>query len=142
MKPILMSVRDRWATGLMDLSKSHEFRKTEVPTGTTVVVYRSGAAEQRGIVGTFVAGEVTNGIASFLWPRVARPGITLDELKAYGEFAPGCQRQLWSIEATDVRRFWQPLPLSSIGVIKAPQSWQWTTDEMVARLREMNEVPF
>ncbi len=137
MKPILMSIKQEYADQIMDGTKTVEYRKRPIASGATVVVYRSGTENQRGIVGTFVAGGSTFGTPEHLYLNGLVSGISLTDLQAYAMCSP-----LYRIEIEQVEKFWKPLPLSAIGVDRAPQSWQWTTGEMVARLREMAEVPF
>jgi predicted transcriptional regulator len=133
-RAILMSIRPQFANGILDGSKTCEFRTR--PCGRQgdewpgyLVVYRSGPAEQRGIVAVCDITAVTSGLAGEVWRGAARPGITEGALAVYADGG-----EVWRFDLGRVRRLTAPVPLAEVGITSAPQSWRYLPMNDVAKL--------
>jgi predicted transcriptional regulator len=114
---ILMSLRPRYAEGILSGTKTYELRrrKPSFPVGSRVVVYSSAPLQR--LLGTFESGQVHEATPEGIWKLVsAQAGIDRAEFDAY--FA-GCDRA-YAIEVKSPRRL-APRPLR----FRPPQSYQF-----------------
>lgn len=133
---VVMSIRPAFANRLIiDQTKLWEWRTRPLPDGVKqVIVYRSGASGQRGLIGEFyvhlqrkwTAQEILDGLGPKGWGTAdVHPalGISLADLARY---AGGWGRPIWGIAPRrPVFAYDAPRPLSKLGFDRAPQSWRY-----------------
>jgi predicted transcriptional regulator len=127
-RPIALSVKPRHANNILAGTKTWEYRKNGFDTGTTVLMYRSGKVDQRGLVAAWQVGDVISGTPTDHVAEVGeKGGVTVDELT---EYARG--RLVWRHQVTHLSPFPEPLPLSRLYAPTfdgPPQAWRYAPDD-------------
>lgn len=132
-RPIVRSVRPRFANQIIAGTKTHELWKTPIASGTDVLVYRSRAADQRGIVGWFTAGECTSGtpVDHMAVLSSEEAGLSLYDLVDY---AGGPTRVMYRVAILSFVPLLPVAPLSVLGITSSPQAWCYAPEDWAARL--------
>lgn len=122
---ICMSIRKEWAAKILDGEKVIEVRKSApfVHVGEPIKVYLYETKSSGGagaIVGEFVCPKVHHFNALSQRRRWdAMCGLTPEQLAEY----QGKARELCGWEVTEPRRYAKAVPLKTLGLYAAPQSW-------------------
>ena len=124
-RTVLLSIRPRFASAILDGSKTYELRRRfpSVLPGTLVLLYAS--TPTMAVVGSFVTAEIKRAPTGEIWSALKQVlALEPDEYSAYlSPLTHGV-----AIEATQVRRFREPLPLaelrSGLG-LEPPQSFRY-----------------
>lgn len=137
---LLLSVRPRFAHGLLSGTKTAEIRRRfpEVPAGMTVLIYSS--SPEKAILGTMRARRVVRSNADDIWRDYAKViGIERTELLDYLEGASKC-----SVLELDSPDLWsRPVQLTELrGAlnIEPPQSFRYLTGRQLARLVSLDKT--
>lgn len=124
-RPLLMSLRPRFAEAILDGSKSVELRRTRVSAtpGTMIIIYASSPV--MSVVGTATLAAVHTAKASTLWRKHRlHLGLTRREFDDYlsGTETASC------LSVTDPQRLDNPLQLAWLrghATFQPPQSYRY-----------------
>lgn len=137
---ILLSVRPRFATAIMDGAKTVELRRTRMHTqaGATVLLYSSSPT--RAVMATAILEGIEEGTPRNLWSRFkSAVGVTRQELDDYFTGAD----HGYALKLRDVRVLDSPFTLEEmrwrVG-LEPPQSFRYISPEQVARLTRTEGV--
>lgn len=137
LRPLLVSLRPRFAEAILDGSKTVELRRTKVsaPPGTLLVLYSSSPV--MAVVGVATLADRDTASPPTIWRRHrGKVGLSQAEFSAY--FAGAEQATALSITAP--RALEEPLPLALLRkgcTFQPPQSYRYLTDEDPAPLTEL-----
>jgi predicted transcriptional regulator len=138
-RPIVLSVKLRHANNILAGTKTWEYRKTGFDAGTTVLMYRSGKADQRGLVAAWRVGDVISGTAADHWTEIGTAGgVDAVELAHYAG-----DRLVWRHQVTHLSVFPETLTLARLygtGPASAPQSWRFAPEDWAEWLGLKTEV--
>ena len=132
---VVMSIRAVYADQILAGTKCWEFRRQPLPYDvTTVLVYRSGDPEGRGIVGQFTAGPgdttTPRGLIGHAASRGYRMGQTDPRYGICGtdlaKYAGGADRPIVAIPVLHPVRYAQAVPLAAFGWERPAQSWRYS----------------
>jgi predicted transcriptional regulator len=149
-KTVVMSIRDAYADQILAGTKVWEFRRQPLPYDvTTVLVYRSGDPEGRGIVGHFTACPGDNTTARSLIGSAASRGHRMGQADPrYGitgtglaKYAGGYDRPIVAIPVIRPARYAATVPLTMFGWERAPQSWRYAPTGWADLLPANTEEP-
>lgn len=120
MKTILLSIHQRHWNNIKSGKKTCEIRKTkpkDIEYPFKVLCYVTGGV---GIVGEFECSATikTNLYQYFIGSSCLSP----KELQNYGK---GSSLYGWHVKEDSVAEYRDPIPLSTFGIKRAPQSWQY-----------------
>ncbi len=140
MRSVLLSVRPRFARGLLEGTKTAEVRRRfpSVPAGTELFVYSSTPI--RAVLGTLILEGIDLVQASDVWAGFSdRIEIGSSELDTY--LAGKREASILGVTSPDL---WpNPVPLSRmrerIG-LQPPQSWRYLDPEKAEVLRELGQA--
>ena len=127
MKKILLSIKPIFVERILQGSKLVEYRKRLPKMNEThqVLIYRS--QDLKKIVAEFTIGDVVEGLPESVWKQTkAVGGISEDDFFSY--FANSCKA--YAMEIKHLRVFKEPRELASLGVKRAPMSFQYVNDEI------------
>ena len=117
MTEILLSLKPKWWEKIASGEKTVEIRKTAPNRRLPFKVLVYETKEGRGaIVGEFKVRGVIKGFTNSLYPNL-QSCLTDEEIEAYGH------GKAYGWEISNVRKYRKPIPLSEIGISRAPQSW-------------------
>jgi predicted transcriptional regulator len=115
---LVLSIRTPHLRRIISGDKQHEFRRRRVSAraGDVVLVYE--VAPVAAVTASFTVAEVVHGAVDDLL------ALERDEAaRAHlAEYLSGC-RCATALRVADARRLDRPLPLSAVGLARAPQSW-------------------
>lgn len=117
-RKLLVSLHSRHAERIYTGDKTSEFRRVAVKVATPGVLYIYETAPVRKITGMAEIAGVTTGIPSEIIRYEADP-VERDRLRRY---LSGAARAS-AIHLTNVRRFDEPMELTSLGLTRPPQSY-------------------
>ena len=119
MPVVILSLHEKWWKKIAAGEKVLEIRKSKPQCGEPfrVVVYVTGGV---GVVGEFVCPEVLE-IKNFVEAE-RKSRVPVHELHNY---AAGSRRKVYGWEITAVKEYEEIKPLETLGIFKAPQSWQY-----------------
>ena len=133
---VIMAIRPQQAGAIMDGAKKWEFRRKSLPdTVRTVLVYRSGRADSRGVIGAMT---VLGQDAQSCWSWGAGPclrgyghtkpdpryGISINDLADYSDPECGSLSAVVTGIAVKVAEVYpEPVPLAAFGIASAPRTW-------------------
>lgn len=131
---ILVSVRRPFSGLILDMEKGWELRKNapRIPRGEHVMLwlYESGKDGERAIIGKC---RMVSYVRMYYMPSgralnllIKDACVTEEHIRAYLPF------YAWGVQ--DPVRLPTPVLLTSIGLTRPPQSWQYITDEQAAIL--------
>lgn len=121
-RPVLMSVRPRYAHAIMRGDKRVEFR-TRFPSAAVGDVLVYATSPERRVVGRFTVARIDRASPDDLWEMHGHHGgIAKDDFDAYyaGRGAQAC-----ALVVADPQPFPTPVPLTGLGVSRPPQSWMY-----------------
>lgn len=138
---LLLSVRPRFAQGLLAGTKTAEIRRRfpDVPEGMTVIIYST--SPEKAVLGTMRARRVVRSNADEIWRDYSGViGIERAELTDYLDGANECSvleldtPNLWSrpVALDDLRRVLQ---------VEPPQSFRYLTSRQLSRLQSLTAKP-
>ena len=116
----LLSIHPKYADAILDGSKTVEFRKRFNEKVETVVIYSTMPVGK--IVGCFDINKVYKEYPRQLWTEFGDKGAISQE--SFFDYYDNTDNGV-ALEVKNVRSFDSPLELESIGVKKAPQSYQY-----------------
>ena len=137
---VVMAVRPQHADALMAGTKIWEFRRNPLPDLVrTILLYQSGPAETRGVVGVLdVLGQDTASCMAWGTGPCARGyghtradprfGISINDLADYAGPEGLLAARVTGISIRVCTVFPAPIPLSAYGVTTSPQSWVYAPD--------------
>ncbi|MFD5319202.1 ASCH domain-containing protein [Streptomyces sp. NPDC127098] len=131
---MLLSVHPRFATAILDGSKTVEVRRQRVaaPPGTVVLLYAT--APTMAVVGTVRIASVQVAPPRQVWSaHRARTGISRRE---YNEYMSGATMAS-GLALEDPSSFSEPVPLSdlrAVGAFHPPQSYRYLKEEELRRV--------
>lgn len=136
-RPLLMSLRPRFAHAILDGSKTVELRRTRVsvPPGTTIIIYASSPI--MAVLGTAVLVEVDTARPNTLWRRHSdHLGLTRAEFNDYliGAATASC------LTLYSPRTLPASLPLTELrehAEFQPPQSYRYLAAHDPAPLHEI-----
>ena len=125
MKPIMLSIKPKYAQAILLGKKNWEFRRNtghEFKHNNRIYLYATAPISK--VVGYFEIGFIWHGGVEKVWKEVtgtlfSDPGITEDELKAYAKY--GYVEAIKVFDPVSIK----PLPLSAFGIKSAPQSYAY-----------------
>lgn len=134
---LLLSVRPRFAQGLLSGMKTAEVRRRfpEVSTDTTVVIYSS--SPEKAVLGTMKVRALVRSTAAGIWQDY-EDAIAIDraELSGYLEGASEC-----CVIELDTPTVWsQPVSLGAMRQslrVEPPQSFRYLTTRQLAKLEAL-----
>lgn len=136
---LLLSVRPRFARGLLSGTKTAEIRRRfpDIPPGMTVIIYST--SPEKAILGTMRAQRVVRSNADDIWRDYADViGIERTELTDYLDGASECSvleldsPDLWSrpVQLTELR---------SVLHVEPPQSFRYLTSRQLTGLHSLSQ---
>lgn len=134
---VLLSVRPRFAQGLLSGSKTAEVRRRfpDVPEGTTVVIYST--SPEKAVLGTMRAKRLVRSNAQDIWRDYADViGIEHSELTEYLAGARECS----VLELDTPDRWSQPVGLAELRRllhVEPAQSFRYLNSRELKRLRTL-----
>ncbi|MBB5808825.1 putative transcriptional regulator [Saccharothrix ecbatanensis] len=137
LRPLLLSLRPRFAEAILDGTKTVELRRTRLsaPDGTGLVLYASTPV--MAVLGTAVLVERDTDTPDRIWRRHKRSlGLTRSEYDAYLEGA----NLATAITVASPHRLAEPHTLSALrrgAKFQPPQSFRYLSDEDPETLRSM-----
>ena len=145
---VIMSIRLPYADAIMAGTKLFEFRRKPLPDQVrSILVYRSGLRQVRGVVGILdVIGQET--ASCYMWGTGPcargyghtkpdpRYGISINDL---ADYAGGItlHAQVTGISVRVQAAFPMPVPLDAFGITTAPQSWRYAPVEWGQIVRQV-----
>lgn len=119
MSVVILSLHQKWWQKMATGEKVLELRKTKPQCGTPfrVLVYVTGGV---GIAGEFICSEVTE--IKDLKETERKSQVPVHDIQNY---AAGSRNKLYGWKVSAVRKYEKPLPLETLGIKRAPQSWQY-----------------
>ncbi len=131
---VLISVHPEFADGILDGSKTVEFRRVGVPASVETVVLYSTSPIQK-VVGFFDVLEVDSASPTELWRRYSDgAGIDRTRFRAYFKG----RRRGHAIRVRESYALCHPVGLTDLlAGAHPPQSFQYLDSEIVGRLRNL-----
>ena len=121
MKDVLMSIRPEYAAMIYARTKTVEFRR-RLPESARqwrrFYIYESSPV--RKVTGMVALATVKQGDVDWIWRMFKNDGGI--SWSFYSEYMIGA-KAAWALVIARTYPFAEPLPLSSFGVGRAPQSW-------------------
>jgi predicted transcriptional regulator len=135
---LLLSVRPRFARGLLGGTKTAEIRRRfpDVPEGMVVIIYSS--SPEKSVLGTMRVRRLVRTTAEEIWRNYSGViGIGQAELAAY--LYGASESSVLELEAPNM---WsRPVPLESLRQqlhVEPAQSFRYLTDQQLARLEDLS----
>jgi len=141
LRPLLLSLRPRFANAILDGSKTVELRRTRLsaPDGTRLVLYASSPV--MAVVGTAVLVGRDTDTPARIWRRY-RQNVGLDR-DEYDQYFAGADLAT-AVQIGTPHRLVDPWPLAALrdaAKFQPPQSYRYVSNDDPAQLRELVEVP-
>ena len=123
MKDVLLSIRPKYAAMIYAKTKTVEFRRgLPDSAGKWRKVYLYESYPVCKVTGWINISSVANAPVDVVWRMFQiASGISQAE---YSEYMIGAAHA-WALEISKVNPFAEPLPLSSFGIERPPQSWRY-----------------
>lgn len=139
-RPIVLSLRPRFADAILNGSKTAELRRQRVnaPPGTPVILYSSSPV--MAVVGTARIAAIHTCSPDQAWQQYRRRlGLTRDEFDTYLDGSSiACVLELTAVQTLD-----SPLPLHQLrrtATFQPPQSYRYLSADDPAALRELSAL--
>jgi predicted transcriptional regulator len=139
-RPIVLSLRPRFADAILNGSKTAELRRQRVnaPPGTPVILYSSSPV--MAVVGTARIAAIQTSPPDQAWRHYRhRLGLSRDEFNTYLDGSSiACVLELATVQTLD-----SPLPLHQLrltATFQPPQSYRYLSANDPAALRELSTL--
>lgn len=132
MSKILLSIKPEYVQRILTGEKKFEFRKRLANKHVdTIVIYATSPVMK--IVGEVKVKGVIEKAPSALWEQTKKSaGITR---KKYREYFTGCKKA-FAYELEEVVKYKKESKLEEIGIMQAPQSFVYITDDQYKKLQK------
>lgn len=123
MKDVLLSIKPKYAAMIYAGTKTTEYRRGLPDSAlywSRIYIYESSPV--RKVTGSAILSGVMHGEVDRIWRWFQKGGgISYNE---YSEYMIGAF-SAWGLAISKVNPFAEPLPLSSFGIDRPPQSWRY-----------------